>query len=157
MLLGRGRDAMMQNIIPVILSGGIWFTVVAVIAAKLPKQFASLIDGGSLFQAAIRRARAVCETEPVIVTSSDYRFIVQKQLYDCELGGQILLEPEGKNTAPAVLAAAHFVKDIHGDALVLVMPSDHHIPDGEAFTKMIYSGCTAATDGGLVIFWCNPR
>ena len=151
-----GRDTIMEKIIPVILSGGIGSRLWPLSRQSFPKQFASLIDGGSLFETAIQRARALCETEPVIVTSSDYRFIVQKQLYDCGLGGQILLEPEGKNTAPAVFAATHFVNDIHGDALVLIMPSDHHIPDEEAFTEMIYSGCAAATDGALVTFGVTP-
>ena len=95
-------------------------------------------------------------TDPIIVTSSDHRFLAEKQLRDCGCSGTILLEPDGKNTAPAVFAAAHHVMKRNGDALLLVMPSDHHIPDQDAFTKMVLSGRAAAEAGAIVTFGVDP-
>ena len=92
----------------------------------------------------------------MIVTSSDHRFLAQNQLNSLGASAQILLEPRGKNTAPAVFAATHFISGVHGDALVLIMPSDHHIPDEKAFAQMVQSGCSAAMDGALVTFGIKP-
>ena len=94
---------------------------------------------------------------PIIVTSSDYRFIVRNQLRDCGVTGNILLEPSAKNTAPAVFAASYFVHNCDDNALVLVMPSDHHIPDEAAFVDMVQSGCPAAMNGSLVAFGVRPN
>ena len=75
---------------------------------------------------------------------------MEKQLRDCGCSGSVLLEPEGKNTAPAVFAAAHHVMQHSGDALLLVMPSDHHIPDQKAFTDMVLAGDAAAQGARLL-------
>ena len=91
------------------------------------------------------------------MTSSDHRFLAEKQLRDCGGAGTILLEPEGKNTAPAVLAAAHHVIKHYDDALLLVMPSDHHIPDQAAFSEMVLSGQAAAKAGAIVTFGVTSR
>ena len=75
---------------------------------------------------------------------------------DCACSGTILLEPEGKNTAPAVFAAAYYVQKHIGDSLLLVMPSDHHIPDQDAFRKMVLTGRSAAEAGAIVTFGVAP-
>ena len=147
----------MQNIIPVVLSGGVGARLWPLSRPSFPKQFTELIDEVSLFQAAVQRATFVSKIEPVVVTSSDYRFLAQNQLNGLGVRAQILLEPKGKNTAPAVFAATHFVSGVHGDALVLIMPSDHHIPDERAFAQMVQSGCSAAMDGALVTFGIEPH
>ncbi|MDC0063213.1 mannose-1-phosphate guanylyltransferase/mannose-6-phosphate isomerase [Candidatus Puniceispirillum sp.] len=147
----------MQNIIPVVLSGGVGARLWPLSRQSFPKQFTKLIDEVSLFQAAVQRATFVSKIEPVVVTSSGHRYIVQNQLNGLGVRAQILLEPKGKNTAPAVFAATHFVSGVHGDALVLIMPSDHHIPDERAFAQMVQSGCAAAMDGALVTFGIKPH
>jgi len=142
--------------IPVVLCGGVGSRLWPLSRKSLPKQFAPLIGDDSLFMAAVRRTAQLGFTEPVVVTSTEHRFLAEKQLRDCGVAGQILLEPSGKNTAPAVFAAAHFAVKKHGDALMLVMPSDHHIPDPKAFAEMVQSGAAAAGGGAVVTFGVTP-
>ena len=142
----------MSEIVPVILCGGVGSRLWPLSRKSLPKQFAPLIGDKSLFEAAVARTSGNAFADPLIVTSSDHRFLAEKQLRDCGCEGSILLEPEGKNTAPAVFAAAHHVMQHKGDALLLVMPSDHHIPDHKAFTDMVLAGEAAAQGGAVVTF-----
>lgn len=147
----------MHNIVPVVLCGGVGTRLWPLSRQSLPKQFVPLIGEFSLFESAVRRSIAVGGMPPIIVTSSDYRFIVRNQLRDCGVTGNILLEPSAKNTAPAVFAASYFVHNCDDNALVLVMPSDHHIPDEAAFVDMVQSGCPAAMNGSLVVFGVRPN
>ena len=126
----------MNEIVPVILCGGgsrLW----PLSRKSLPKQFALLVGAQSLFEAAVTRADSEAFANPVVITSRDHRFLAEKQIRDCGCSSTILLEPVGKNTAPAVFAAAYHMMKHNGDALLLVMPSDHHIPDQDAFRKMV--------------------
>lgn len=68
-----------------------------------------------------------------------------------------MLEPNAKNTAPAIFAASYFVHKYDDNALVLGMPSDHHIPNEAAFVDMVQSGCPAAMNGALVVFGVRPN
>ena len=146
----------MGEIVPVILCGGVGSRLWPLSRKSLPKQFAQLLGDKSLFEAAVSRVDIEKFANPITVTSSDHRFLVEKQLRDCGRSGAILLEPVGKNTAPAVFAAAHHVIKHFGDALLLVMPSDHHIPDQDAFAKMVLAGCAAASEGAIVTFGVAP-
>ena len=146
----------MSVIVPVILCGGAGSRLWPLSRKSLPKQFAPLIGNKSLFEAAIERTFGNGFANPVIVTSSDHRFLAEKQLRDCGCEGSILLEPEGKNTAPAVFAAVHHVMKHAGDALLLVMPSDHFIPDQKAFKDMVSAGDVAAQGGSIVTFGVTP-
>ena len=146
----------MSEIVPVILCGGVGSRLWPLSRKSLPKQFAQLLGDKSLFEAAVKRVDIESFADPITVTSSDHRFLVEKQLRDCGCSGTILLEPVGKNTAPAVFAAAHYVMTHIGDPLLLVMPSDHHIPDQDAFEKMVMAGCAAAKDGAIVTFGVTP-
>jgi mannose-1-phosphate guanylyltransferase/mannose-6-phosphate isomerase len=92
-----------------------------------------------------------------VITASDFRFIVTEQLQDAGIDpGAILIEPEGRNTAPAVLAAACHVAAKDPDALMLVAPSDHVVPDNAAFRAVVAAGMPAARDGQLVTFGITP-
>ncbi len=146
----------MRNIIPVVLCGGVGSRLWPLSRKSLPKQFAPLIGDQSLFAAAVKRTAQQGYDNPIVVTSSDHRFLAEKQLFDCGLTGQILLEPEGKNTAPAVFAAAHFAIKNHSEPLLLIMPSDHHIPDKKAFNEMVQDGYIAAKEGAVVTFGVKP-
>jgi mannose-1-phosphate guanylyltransferase/mannose-1-phosphate guanylyltransferase/mannose-6-phosphate isomerase len=146
----------MGEIVPVILCGGVGSRLWPLSRKSLPKQFAPLIGTQSLFEAAVNRVDRVEFADPIVVTSSDHRFLAEKQMRDCGCFGSILLEPAGKNTAPAVFAAAHHVMKHNGDALLLVMPSDHHIPDQDAFSKMVLAGRAAAEAGAIVTFGVAP-
>lgn len=146
----------MGEIVPVILCGGVGSRLWPLSRKSLPKQFAPVIGAQSLFEATVTRVDRDEFSEPVVVTSNDHRFVAEKQLRDCGCSGTILLEPEGKNTAPAVFAAAHHVIKHSGDALLLVMPSDHHIPDQHAFADMVLAGRAAAEAGAIVTFGVAP-
>ena len=147
----------MSEIIPVILCGGVGSRLWPLSRKSLPKQFAPLMGAQSLFEAAVKRVDRDEFADPLVVTSSDHRFLAKKQLRDCGCSGTILLEPAGKNTAPAVFAAAHHVMKHISDALLLVMPSDHHIPDQDAFIKMVQTGRAAAEAGAIVTFGVAPN
>ena len=147
----------MYDIVPVVLCGGVGARLWPISRQNLPKQFAPLIGDTSLFDEAIRRASATGVGPPIVVTSSDYKFLIQKHLNDCNVAAHVLLEPSRKNTAPAVFAASYFAQNFNDEALVLVMPSDHHIPDEEAFVEMVQSGCAAAIGGSLVTFGIKPE
>jgi len=146
----------MSEIVPVILCGGVGSRLWPLSRKSLPKQFAPLIGTQSLFEAAVNRVDRDEFADPIVVTSSDHRFLAEKQMRDCGCSGSILLEPAGKNTAPAVFAAAHHMMKHSGDGLLLVMPSDHHIPDQDAFAKMVLAGRAAAEAGAIVTFGVAP-
>ena len=146
----------MTKINPVILCGGVGSRLWPLSRKSLPKQFAPIIGDQSLFHQAVSRTNHEAFADPIIITSEDHRFLAQKQLRELGIEGSIILEPKGKNTAPAVFAAALHASRNDADALVLVMPSDHHIPDNDAFAKMVVTGITAAQDGAIVTFGVTP-
>eukprot|EP00521_Asterionellopsis_glacialis_P000944 CAMPEP_0195247304 /NCGR_PEP_ID=MMETSP0706-20130129/893_1 /TAXON_ID=33640 /ORGANISM="Asterionellopsis glacialis, Strain CCMP134" /LENGTH=148 /DNA_ID=CAMNT_0040298795 /DNA_START=1282 /DNA_END=1725 /DNA_ORIENTATION=- len=93
----------------------------------------------------------------MVVTNSDFRFIVTQQMAEVGIDpGTILIEPEGRNTAPAVLAAALFLQKSDPDGLMLVAPSDHVVPDSEAFRSAVTAAEPAARAGQLVTFGIKP-
>ena len=126
----------MNEIVPVILSGGVGSRLWP-LSRKPAETIHPLLTAQSLFSDALRRVNSHGFAEPVVVTSRDHRFLADKQMRECGCVGNILLEPEGKNTAPAVFAAAHHAVSSFGDELLLVMPSDHHIPDQDTFTETV--------------------
>ncbi|MCC5984113.1 MAG: mannose-1-phosphate guanylyltransferase/mannose-6-phosphate isomerase [Rhodobacteraceae bacterium] len=148
---------MTQAIYPVLLSGGSGTRLWPLSRKSYPKQFARIIGDESLFQAAARRLAAPGFAAPVIVTGNDFRFIVTEQLAACEIAPRaILIEPEGRNTAPAVLAAALMLADDDPQALLLVAPSDHVIPDDAGFRAAVQAAVPRAQAGDLVTFGITP-
>lgn len=111
-----------------------------------PKQFAPLTGRASLFQTSALRLSGEGVKPSEVVTGADLRFIVTERLSDVGItAGAILIEPSSRNTTPAILAAA---LKIGGDALNLVAPSDHVIPDGTRFREAVQAA--AAMTGQLV-------
>ncbi len=144
-------------IIPVILCGGSGTRLWPLSRASYPKQFGRVLGGQSLFQASVARLPEPEFAPPIVVTGGDFRFIATEQL--AGLGrapGAVLIEPEGRNTAPAVLAAALKAAETAPEALLLVCPSDHAIPDGEAFREAVRAGLDVARTGRLVTFGIRP-
>ena len=141
---------------PVVLCGGAGTRLWPLSRKSLPKQFTPLIGEKSLFEGTLKRVDNNSFGETIAVTSTDYRFFAEKQMQDCGCSGRILLEPSGKNTAPAVFAAAHHVMKHNDDALLLIMPSDHHIPNQHDFEKIVLAGYEAAETGAIVIFGVTP-
>ncbi|MDO8327924.1 MAG: mannose-1-phosphate guanylyltransferase/mannose-6-phosphate isomerase [Cypionkella sp.] len=142
---------------PVLLCGGSGTRLWPLSRKSYPKQFAPLIGPQSLFQASARRLSGPGFAAPVVVTGSDFRFIVTEQLLELGIDpGLILIEPEGRNTAPAVLAAALCLAKIDPQALMLVAPSDHVVPDPAAFRAAVETGRAAAEAGRIVTFGIRP-
>jgi len=119
-----------MTITPVLLCGGSGTRLWPLSRKSYPKQFVPLLGAETLFQASARRLSGDGFDAPLIVTNSDFRFIVTEQLSGAGIDpGAILIEPSARNTAPAILAAAEFALARDPDALLLVAPSDHVVPD----------------------------
>jgi len=144
-------------ITPVLLCGGSGTRLWPLSRKSYPKQFAPLIGDDSLFQASAKRLSGTDFAAPMVLTNSDFRFIVTEQLAEAGIDpGAILIEPEGRNTAPAILAAALWVAKSDPEALMLVAPSDHVIPDAKAFHAVLEIGAEVANAGRLVTFGITP-
>lgn len=148
----------MAEIFPVLLCGGSGTRLWPVSRKSFPKQFVPLTGQGTLFQAAASRMLGVPDVaSPVVITNSDFRFIVAEQLAEEGIRpGAILIEPEAKNTGPAILAAALHLAERQADALLLVMPTDHSIPDIDAFRAAVAAGVPRALAGQIVTFGIRP-
>ena len=146
----------MDQIRPVVLSGGIGSRLWPVSRRSLPKQFTTLLGGPTLFQQTLRRVQGPLFSDPIIVAAVDHRYVVSKQLAEEQVEGNIYLEPDGKNTAPAVIAASLIAKETHGDHLMLILPSDHYINSEEMFVDDVMRGVDAARNGSIVTFGVKP-
>jgi len=152
-------DTVPAPIIPVILSGGSGTRLWPMSRKGYPKQFLPLVDHNTMFSSTLQRAMEIPGTQsPVVVANENHRFFVAEELRVlAEPGSAILLEPCARNTAPAVAAAARFVRDRHGDhALMLVLPADHVIQDVPAFSRAVEAGTGPAVSGLLVTFGIVP-
>jgi mannose-1-phosphate guanylyltransferase / mannose-6-phosphate isomerase len=145
-------------LIPLILSGGSGTRLWPVSRRNLPKQFLSLAGRETLFQQTARRAMALPHADaPVVVAADDHRFLAAEQLLDSGItGASILLEPVGRNTAPAIAVGALQAQKRDPDALVLVLPADHLIADEKSFTDAVSLALTEARNGSLVTFGVRP-
>lgn len=142
---------------PILLCGGSGTRLWPLSRKSYPKQFAKLMGECSLFQSSAQRMMGEGFAPPVLLTGSDFRFVVTEQLAAVEIApAEILIEPEGKNTAPAILAAALSLAERAPEALMLVAPSDHVIPDAETFHAAVQAAIPAARDGQLVTFGIHP-
>ena len=144
-------------ITPIILCGGSGTRLWPASRKTYPKQFSRLVGELSLFQSTLTRLDGDAFGAPIIVTGDPFRFIVAEQA--CAIGRptrETLIEPEPKGTAPAVLAAALRLLKTDPAALLLVLPSDHIIPDAAAFRATVLRGVPDALAGALVTFGVRP-
>jgi len=144
---------------PVILSGGSGTRLWPMSRTHYPKQFLPLIGDNSLLQqAALRAAGAGGFTAPLVIANEEHRFLIAEQLREIGVVPQaLILEPVGRNTAPAVCVAALRLAESDPGALMLVMPSDHAIDDRAAFHAAIGCAAAAARAGFLVTFGVTPE
>ncbi|MDQ1850539.1 mannose-1-phosphate guanylyltransferase/mannose-6-phosphate isomerase [Gemmobacter fulvus] len=148
---------MTQMIHPVLLCGGSGTRLWPLSRKSYPKQFAQLTGDESLFQASARRLSGADFAAPLVVTGSDFRFIVLEQLAAVEIApSAVLIEPQARNTAPAILAAALALEAQAPGALMLVAPSDHVVPDAPRFRAAVQAAAAAARAGQIVTFGIRP-
>jgi mannose-1-phosphate guanylyltransferase / mannose-6-phosphate isomerase len=149
-----------MTLVPVILSGGAGTRLWPLSRELLPKQLLALTGERTMIQeTAARLAGFAGATGPVVVCNEAHRFLVAEQLREMALPPKaILLEPVGRNTAPAIAIAAHAVLSSVGeDALMLVLPADHVLQDLTAFQTSIRTAMPAAAEGKLVAFGIVAR
>ncbi len=147
----------MTAITPVILAGGSGSRLWPLSRELFPKQFHALFGDDSLLQGTLRRAGKAAQAAPIIVCNEEHRFLVAEQCREIGAPWQrIMLEPEGRNTAPAIALAALAVCEAHGDGILLVLPSDHLVADEDAFVLAVKTAARAASEQGLVTFGVQP-
>lgn len=148
---------MSSAIVPVLLCGGSGTRLWPLSRKSYPKQFARITGSESLFQSSSRRLSGPGFTAPVVVTGSDFRFLVTEQLAAVEIAPRaILIEPAPRNTAPAIAAAVVQLGAEMPDALILVAPSDHVMPDAAGFRACVEAARPAAEAGQIVTFGIRP-
>lgn len=144
-------------ITPILLCGGSGTRLWPLSRKSYPKQFADVVGDRSLFEASARRFTGAGFADPVVITGHDFRFIVTEQLEAAGVApAGILIEPEGRNTAPAAIAAALFAARTDPDALILLVPSDHAVAEPKAFRAAVETGRAAAEGGQIVTFGIAP-
>jgi mannose-1-phosphate guanylyltransferase / mannose-6-phosphate isomerase len=147
-----------MHLVSIVLSGGAGTRLWPVSRQALPKPFMHL-GGSSLLQQALERGQSCGADETVIVTNADYQFLTRGVLQDMAdpPTARFLLEPRGRNTAPAIALAALACAKEHGpDVIMLVLPADHLIPDTESFVACALEAARWAQEGELVVFGISP-
>jgi mannose-1-phosphate guanylyltransferase / mannose-6-phosphate isomerase len=144
---------------PVILSGGSGTRLWPMSRTLYPKQLLRLLGSDSLLQQTVRRVGDRDRfARPLLVANEEHRFIIAEQLREIGAApGALLLEPAGRNTAPAACVAALALVEKDPDPLMLLMPSDHIIKDVAAFDEAIERAAAAARGGSLVTFGITPE
>ena len=144
---------------PVVLSGGSGTRLWPLSREKYPKQLLSLVGDDSLLQATVRRVMGtpgVTLTAPMVVCNEEYRFVIAEQLRLLGTEGTVVLEPFGRNTAPALTLAALAALQNAADPVLLVMPADHVITQTAAFQDVVSRGAALAANGAGVTFGITP-
>ena len=145
-------------LLPVILSGGVGSRLWPLSRESYPKQLLSLVGEHTMLQETVLRLKGLPDlVEPLVVCNSEHRFLIAEQLAQLGGGHSILLEPVGRNTAPAVAIAALTAKAMGEDITLLVLPADHTITNQAAFHRVIAAGQKEAEKGKLVTFGIVPN
>ncbi|MDP1527340.1 MAG: mannose-1-phosphate guanylyltransferase/mannose-6-phosphate isomerase [Rhodocyclaceae bacterium] len=153
---------MTSRIVPVILCGGSGTRLWPLSRAGFPKQFLCLTGDESLFQQAARRFAGLATADievsaPLIVSNEEHRFLASEQLREIGIEpGALLLEPVGRNTAPALTLAALAALEQGGDPVLVVTPADQTVADQPAFTTAMQTAIRAAGAGEIVILGISP-
>tara|TARA_B110000003_G_scaffold45154_1_gene42957 strand:- start:1680 stop:3101 length:1422 start_codon:yes stop_codon:yes gene_type:complete len=149
-----------MKIIPVILSGGSGTRLWPLSRRQYPKQFLQLLGSNSMFQETLLRLKGLKNlSKPVVICNDEHRFLVAEQLNQIGIkDAAIILEPAGRNTAPAIAAAAmHLINnDQMQNSIMLVLSADHEIKNNKKFLKTILLANNYAQQGQLVTFGVTP-
>lgn len=150
------------NIQPVVLCGGVGARLWPLSRPNHPKQFLTLFGSESLFQSTVKRlvslsGGGIRMAKPLIVTGVEHRFLALEQMHESQLESMaLLLEPVGKNTAPALTFAAFAAMNDGEDPVLVVTPSDHFIENQEAFNSAVSASIQRAVNGEIVILGVVP-
>ncbi|UYZ83235.1 mannose-1-phosphate guanylyltransferase/mannose-6-phosphate isomerase [Entomomonas sp. E2T0] len=149
-------EAMEQPLVPVIMSGGSGTRLWPLSRQTKPKQFLALVGEYSLLQDTINRLDGINKQEPIVICNEAHRFLVAEQLRQLEQKATILLEPVGRNTAPAVALAAFKVYQQNPNAILLVLAADHLIQNTKVFQQVVSNALELAKQDYLVTFGIVP-
>ncbi|MEC8525970.1 MAG: mannose-1-phosphate guanylyltransferase/mannose-6-phosphate isomerase [Pseudomonadota bacterium] len=147
----------MATLTPVLLCGGVGSRLWPVSRQGRPKQYLNLIGETSMLQQTLTRIESLAQTSPIIVCNEEHRFLVAEQVR--QLGSTsptIILEPEGKNTAPAIALAAIAASASNPEVDLLVLPADHYVGKPAALIDAIEKAASASSQGRLVTFGLVP-
>ncbi|APX64133.1 mannose-1-phosphate guanylyltransferase/mannose-6-phosphate isomerase [Acinetobacter schindleri] len=151
-----------MKILPVILSGGSGTRLWPLSREKYPKQLLNLFNEKSMLQETALRLKGFMSsnvsfiTDPIVVSNEEYRFLIAEQLKQVGIRPSIILEPCGRNTAPALTLAALKIIQEHNDAVMIVMPADHLIENTKEFHDAISLGLSQAISGDVICFGIKP-
>ncbi|AJQ95294.1 mannose-1-phosphate guanylyltransferase/mannose-6-phosphate isomerase [Gynuella sunshinyii] len=143
-------------ILPVIMAGGSGTRLWPLSRQLFPKQFNNLAGEYTMLQETAMRLSGLDIEKPLTICNEEHRFIVAEQLRDIDRLGQIILEPEGRNTAPAIALAALAAVSRDKDSVLLVLAADHVIKDVQAFHGAVKSAAALALEGDLITFGIVP-
>ena len=147
----------MASITPVILAGGVGSRLWPLSRSECPKQFRRFGTEKTIFQMTACRFKEAFVEAPIIVTSGEFETLIRTQLAEVGIEPSLVIkEPVGRNTAPAIIAAAICARRRSRDGALLVLPSDHLIEEGELLSTALQSAKEAAERGRLVTFGVTP-
>jgi len=147
----------MPRINSVLLCGGVGSRLWPVSREARPKQYLNLIGEQSMLQQTLGRLHGLPLASPIVVCNEQHRFLVAEQLRQLGIGSpSIVLEPAGRNTAPAIAIAAIDALTKDPEAVLLVLPADHHIADVEALQSAVNEALTVVDEGRLITFGLIP-
>jgi mannose-1-phosphate guanylyltransferase/mannose-6-phosphate isomerase len=146
-----------SKIYPVILSGGSGTRLWPLSRAALPKQLLALHGERTMIQETALRTQMNGAEAPLLICGEDHRFLIAEQMQTVGISPRgIVLEPEGRNTAPAAAVAALLTAEVDPEGVVLLLPSDHIVKDKTAFTDAVVKAAAAAKQGSIVTFGIEP-
>lgn len=147
----------MENILPTILAGGNGTRLWPLSRESYPKQFIKFYKHSSLFQTSLARLQGIDASPPLVICNHKHRFLAAEQCHEKKIEVKdIILEPVGRNTAPAIALAAHYALAKQQDPYLLIMPADHHIEDIQLFISKINIAKEYAHKNKLVVFGISP-
>lgn len=146
-----------MTIIPIVLSGGAGTRLWPLSRSQYPKQFLTLTAQNTMIQETLLRLEGIEVASPIVICNEGHRFIVADQLAQINVKNpSIILEPVGRNTAPAIAAGAFKAQELDKDAVMVVLPSDHVIQNKGALVQGVELACKTAAEGFLVTFGVTP-
>ncbi len=148
----------MSKLQPVVLAGGAGTRLWPLSREFCPKQFRRFTGQDTMVQATLKRLRGLDAKAPIIVCNDEHRFLAAEQARTIgAVVSALILEPTGRNTAPAIALAAHRALSNDEHAVLLVLPADHYVRDADAFRRAVRTGESIVADGSLLTFGVVPN